>query len=73
MDAKKCDRCKKYYDKYEGIYKRGKNGNVVQRFKIPCNQLFISNSIYNEVPDIPFDLCPDCMMELNKWLNKKGE
>ena len=73
MDAKKCDRCKKYYDEYVGVYKYGENGSVYQKYKLPYNQLFVNNAIHNTVSNKRFDLCPDCMMEFDKWINMKGE
>ena len=74
MDAKKCDRCNKYYNKYVGLNERNEEEKVYQRYEIPYNQLVVHNSIYrNTVPDSCFDLCPDCMMEFDKWINKKGE
>lgn len=70
MDAKKCDRCKKYYEKYIGINERNKEENVYKRYEIPYNQLIVCNSKYSKtVPDKFFDLCPDCMVEFDKWIN----
>ena len=45
MNAKKCDRCKKYYDEYAGIHKRSEEGTVFQNYEIPYNQLIINNCI----------------------------
>ena len=74
MNAKKCDRCKKYYDEYAGIHKRSEEGTVFQNYEIPYNQLIINNHTYSKsVPKKCFDLCPDCMIELYKWLTKKGD
>lgn len=74
MNAKKCDRCKKYYDEYEGIHKRSEEGTIFQNYEIPYNQLYLENEIYyDEVSNKFFDLCPDCMIEFDKWINKKGE
>ena len=77
MDAKKCDRCNKYYDEYVGLNERNEEKNVHQRYEIPYNRLIVCNNIHNKavysIPDSRFDLCPDCMMELDKWINKKGE
>lgn len=34
----------------------------------------LGNGVYDRmVPNKLFDLCPDCMVELDKWMNKKGE
>lgn len=73
MNAKKCDRCKKYYDEYAGIHKRSEEGTVFQNYEIPYNQLYLENEIYDGVPNKFFDLCPDCMVEFDKWINKKGD
>ena len=77
MNAKKCDRCKKYYDEYAGIHKRSEEGTIFQNYEIPYNQinliLYLENEIYDGVPNKIFDLCPDCMVEFDKWINKKGE
>ena len=47
MNAKKCDRCKKYYDEYAGIHKYGETGNIVQKYRVPYNQ--INFSIYVQI------------------------
>ena len=74
MNAKKCDRCKKYYDEYAGIHKRSEEGTIFQNYEIPYNQFIINNYIYSEtVPKNCFDLCPDCMIELDKWMTEKGD
>lgn len=74
MDAKKCDRCKKYYDKYVGLHKCSNDGNVYQNYEIPYNRLVVCNSIYKQtVPNNSLDLCPECMQAFDKWLKEKGE
>lgn len=47
MNAKKCDRCKKYYDEYAGIHKRSEEGTIFQNYEIPYNQ--INFSIYVQI------------------------
>lgn len=57
-NAKKCDRCKGFYELYKGI--RGKrNGNL---FSVNSARL-TSSSI-----DVCFDLCPACMKETIAFL-----
>ena len=73
MDAKKCDRCKKYYEEYAGIYKCRETGSVAIKYRVPYNQLCLENAIYDGVSNKFFDLCPDCMAEFDKWINMKGE
>lgn len=73
MDAMKCDRCGKYYDKYPGVCECNKGTTVAQRYRVPYNRLFVVNAIYDSVPSRHFDLCPDCMTEFDGWMNKKGE
>lgn len=72
MDAKKCDRCGKYYDDYKGVCRVTENGSIEMQYRVPYNQLKILNTTYN-VPDKYFDLCPDCMRGFDKWINMKGE
>lgn len=74
MNVKKCDRCKKYCDEYAGIHKHSEEGTVFQNHEIPYYQLIINNYIYSgTVPKKCFYLCPDWMMELDKWITKKGD
>lgn len=73
MDAKKCDRCGKYYDKYAGLYEQAEEGTLFERYRLPYNQLLIGNGIYDKtIPNKIFELCPDCMMKFDKWMNKEG-
>lgn len=57
-DAKKCDRCGKFYDAYEPI-------NDASGFR------FINS--WNGALQGIYDLCPDCMEELTKWLTNPKE
>ena len=70
MDAKKCDRCGKFYDHYYGL---GLDQSMKKRFKIDSTnsmQLVFTPKFstqsknYSEV----LDLCPDCMHGLLKWM-----
>ena len=55
-NAKKCDRCGKFYEYYEG-FERIPNGN-----KFNCMTLF---GVKSKI----FDLCPLCMKSLFAWLD----
>lgn len=62
-DAKKCDRCKEYYDDYRGVgFSEGQAG-YNRMVLVPAND-------YNG--DRRFDLCPDCMKALISFI-KQGE
>lgn len=51
MNAKKCDRCKRYYDKQDCSH----HINVYNlEWRGGCGE--------------SFDLCPECMKKLVKWL-----
>ena len=56
--AKKCDRCKKFYEKNNGV--KCINGCFVRTIKICTNG-----------PYLELDLCDDCIEELYKFLNKE--
>ena len=56
--AKKCDRCKKFYENNNGI--KSVKGCFVRTIKL-C-----TNGPYEEL-----DLCDDCIGELYKFLNKE--
>lgn len=67
MDAKKCDRCGKFYDHYSypvnqsGPYRHG-------------NKLMLANEIYGVNHHVKeFDLCKDCMDELEEFLGMHKE
>ena len=56
MNAKKCDRCGKYYQYYHDGYK---NGFMV------TGQSIIGSLWTNKHKD----LCPDCLFDLLAWFN----
>lgn len=64
MDAKRCDRCRKYYDEYhESRRKPFSNGMA-----------FVDRSTTGYSRKYIYDLCPDCMRELwNFMKNEKAE
>ena len=49
-DAKKCDRCGKYYDKND-------------------RKMWLYN-YQGMCYDKPFDICSECLTELERWFNK---
>lgn len=63
MEAKKCDRCGNFYilmDKKAKI-----DGNILKYIKLVNNLEFTIKS---------YDLCDDCVKDLQQWLkNKKVE
>lgn len=70
--AKKCDRvgCGNYYDHYGGE-ERTDGG-----YTNPNAVAFASSEKVGKAPIATgqyYDLCPDCMKQLQRWLNGKGE
>ncbi len=64
-DAKKCDRCKKFYDVYAGIPFINQNGNRYNCVDLRCEGL----TMYYR-----FELCEDCQKALYSFLkNVPGE
>jgi len=55
MTAKKCDRCNKYYDYYEGT-----NGMALMHY-----------DDVNDTDEmtVGLDLCPECLGKLKNWLD----
>lgn len=62
MRAKKCDRCKKYYDEYTEVDGILSNSIIFYRNKDNTDTSIPENFIY-----APKDLCQDCMKSLVKW------
>ena len=60
MDAKKCDRCGKFFEKQDdnGEYKGGR--------VILCS--YGSFSLREEA-DISIDVCPECRTDFERWIN----
>ena len=57
-NALKCDRCGKFYEKYDGI-KVVSGGNKYCFFSISnCSGLITRD----------YDLCPECMKSLIEWI-----
>lgn len=66
MKALKCDRCNKFYDTYKGKKLNDKgchyNGMALAR-----------DNDYNYLSRKEYELCPDCMEELIKFIKKETE
>lgn len=60
MNAKKCDRCGKLYEKYTGSVELGLS-NMVR---------LMSDGECVCSPTIDFDLCPECMAKAVSFLNE---
>lgn len=61
MNAKECDRCGRFYDEYN-----------TKGYHTEPNTLML---IQEQEKDFPYctkkyDLCPECMAELQEWLQK---
>ena len=57
MNAKKCDRCKKFYDRNEVKYK----GSVIDGISLTRGMSYFCLTRK--------DLCDDCLKSLDKWFN----
>ncbi len=64
MNAKKCDRCKKLYELYNGGPEYDFS-NAIQTINIGEDE---KNVIHRE-----FELCPDCMSKLIQYLYNEKE
>lgn len=58
MNARKCDRCGKYYDEY--------NQNSKSNGICFCRNFFTNN--LTVAHDLCIDLCPDCMNDVKAFL-----
>lgn len=54
-DAKKCDRCQKYYDKYK-----------IRVDSYPANRIKLGDHINTYCG---YDVCPECMKEFINFMN----
>lgn len=63
MNAKKCDRCGKYYDSY-GTNDDLKNTNAVMFVNANKNGQYFSHGV--------IDLCPECMNEVKEFVKANG-
>ena len=65
--AKKCDRCSKLYEHYDGSkeFKETERGNAVFLIDRDLNNKYQSRNSY--------DLCQDCMRKLEAFIKNKEE
>lgn len=61
MDAKKCDRCGAFYDRY---------GTKTQATEI---RLINGDTCNKCACDKAYELCPECMKEVETWINAKRD
>lgn len=71
MDAKKCDRCRKFYEPYVGVDPM-LPGNSGTKYFHPYNYIGFFNNIRSDSPNKYIDLCPDCMNTLRRWMEAGG-
>lgn len=65
MNAKKCDRCKQYYMPYAGVSKNWYSNNLIFGEE--------SSLTYEYVDNKRFELCPNCMDEIVRFIRKYEE
>ena len=65
MRAKKCDRCGRFYESYDGSreFKNTKRSNAVILIYRDLNNKYWSRE--------SFDLCQNCMRKLEKFIENK--
>lgn len=63
MKLRKCDICTKCYEDYDGIGKNAEN----------ANQIIFSNRNIRDARQNTYDLCPDCMEKVIKFLDNMGK
>lgn len=68
MNAKKCDRCGKFFDLYTVTNKRG------SKFENGVNYLIQANecSEYSNCQKKVYELCLDCCESFNEWIEKRS-
>lgn len=71
MDAKKCDRCHKYYEPYRGVDPMLPHDSCTKYFH-PYNYIGFFNNIETDTLNKYVDLCSDCMDTLRRWLEAGG-
>ena len=70
-DAKRCDRCKGYYDLGATVQKNGMNFSSISLYDNNYNQLKIKKC--NQECGHFFDLCPACALKLLKWMHNEED
>ena len=75
MNAKMCDRCKKFYTQYDGFGDGGKDWCGNKMYKYIFNGLDLIEEIEGDRSDAvdKIDLCPECAQKLADWLEMKGD
>ena len=74
MNAKKCDRCGKFYIPYYGFGDGGKDwvGNKVHKYIFNglnlIQEIEVDKDIVNDI-----DLCQECAQDFANWLEMKGD
>ena len=63
MDAKKCDRCGRFYINVNDSTTTGLSYTNVSR-------LYLAKFISTSARDMTMDLCHDCRHDLDEWFNK---
>ena len=66
MRARKCDRCGRFYDHYQG------EGKFIKTGQANAVQLIDKYMDNTGSPKCLYDLCPDCMKKLEKFLKIDG-
>ena len=69
MNAKKCDRCGAFYERYAREAEPSDSDKIKNLLNNKRNGFMITQDIgyYSE----NIDLCPECFEELLKWLDNK--
>lgn len=64
MRAKKCDKCGKLFEHYDGVkkFKNTERANAVMLIDRDLDEKYWTRKIY--------DLCPECMGEIEEFFNK---
>ena len=62
-NAKKCDRCGKFYDEYNTC-RNNKKPNGIQVISLDTNHKYFEYAL--------IDLCPECMDQFQEWLKPVG-
>ena len=69
MNAKKCDRCGAFYERYAREAKPSDSAKIKNLLKLKRNGLMITEDIGYCSENI--NLCPECFEELLQWIDNK--
>ena len=64
MNERKCDRCGEFYEEY-GVKFAGSEPNGILYATLYDDRTYYSSK--------SFDLCPECMDELKKWIGSDDD